>query len=119
MVTNQSQLNKNIEIVSIVDKFLEHSRILIFCNNEVEKYYITSADWMTRNLDHRIEVAVPIYSKSIQHELKTIVEYEWDDNVKARIVDGKGKNEFKTNAEEPFRSQEKLMEHYRELEKED
>lgn len=116
MVTSQEYLHKNIEIVSIVDKFLEHSRIFIFCNNDVEKFYISSADWMTRNLDRRIEVAVPIYSKILQKELRTIVDYAWNDNCKARIVDGTGNNEFKKSGEVPFRSQFKLAEHYRELE---
>jgi len=99
-----------------VDKFLEHSRILIFCNNGLEKYYICSADWMTRNLDQRIEVSVPVYDKEIQQELKTIVEYALKDNVKARIVDGKGENILNENDEAPFRSQQELIKHYRNLE---
>lgn len=117
IVPTSEKLKGNIEIVSIVDKYLEHSRILVFCNNEVEKYFITSADWMTRNLDRRIEVAVPIYSKTIQRELKNVLDYAWNDNVKARIVDGTGENELKTNDKTPFRSQEKLYEHYKNLEK--
>lgn len=108
--------NENIEIVGIVDKFLEHSRIFIFCNNEVEKYYISSADWMTRNLDTRIEVAAPVYSRTIQKELRTIFEFGWKDNVKARIVDGSGENVFKKDDQPPFRSQFELIEHYKKLE---
>ena len=116
MVPTQARLNGNIEIVSIVDKYLEHSRIFIFCNNEVEKFYLSSADWMTRNLDHRIEVAAPIYSKSIQRELRTIFDYAWNDNVKARVVDGASENNFRTNDALSFRSQFKLAEYYKELE---
>ena len=116
MVTTQPNLKGNIEIVGIVDKYLEHSRIIIFCNNNFEKYYISSADLMTRNLDQRIEIAIPVYDKAIQQELKTIVEYGLKDNVKARICDGTGENRFKTNDEPAFRSQNELMEHYKKLE---
>lgn len=117
MATNQERLKGNIEIISIVDKFLEHSRILIFCNNEVEKYFISSADWMTRNLDHRIEVAAPIYSRTIQQELKTIFDFGWKDNVKSRIVDGSSENNLKKNEKEkPFRSQFELTNYYQEKE---
>ena len=116
MVSSQPKLKGNLQVVGIVDKFLEHSRILIFCNNGLEKYYICSADWMTRNLDQRIEVSVPVYDKEIQQELKTIVEYALKDNVKARIVDGKGENVLNENDEAPFRSQQELIMHYRNLE---
>ena len=116
MVTSQPRLKGNIEIVGIVDKFLEHSRIIIFCNNNQEKYYISSADWMTRNLDQRIEVAIPVYDKAIQQELKAIVEFGLKDNVQARICDGSGENRIKTNDEPVFRSQYELMEHYKKLE---
>ena len=116
MVTSQPRLKGNIEIVGIVDKFLEHSRIIIFCNNNQEKYYISSADWMTRNLDQRIEVAIPVYDKAIQQELKTIVEFGLKDNVQARICDGSGENRIKTSDEPVFRSQYELMEHYKNLE---
>jgi len=107
------EVQHNMEIVSIVDRFLEHSRIMIFCNNERPKYYITSADWMNRNLDTRIEVAVPIYDEIIQQELNKIISFALKDNVKARIVDGSGKNEFKVDDNPPFRSQYELYENYR------
>ncbi len=117
VVSNLEQLHDNIKIVGIVDKFLEHSRIFIFCNNKDEKYYISSADWMTRNLDNRIEVATPVYDKEIQKELKTIILYGLNDNVKGRIGDGTGANNIQNNQKEPFRSQFSLMEHYNKLEK--
>lgn len=93
----RSQINDhvNIEAISIVDKFLEHSRIFIFCNNGDEKYFISSADWMNRNLDNRSEVAAPIYDKSIQQILKTMIDFQWKDNVKARIIDNAQKNNYK------------------------
>ncbi len=112
-LTHPKETKDGLEVISIVDRYLEHSRIFIFCNKGDEKYYISSADWMPRNLDHRIEVAVPIYDKSVQEELKRIVDYALKDNVKARIVDGTGKNKFKCNNEEPFRSQFELYKTYK------
>jgi len=116
MIPTLPFLHGNIEITGIVDKYLEHSRIFIFCNNNEEKYYISSADWMTRNLDFRIEVAMPVYEKTIQKELKTVVEYGLKDNVKAYICDGSGENIKKQKDEPLFRSQKELMIHYRDLE---
>jgi polyphosphate kinase len=112
IVPNQKELKGNMEVVSIVDKYLEHARIFIFCNNNDQKYYISSADWMRRNLDGRIEVAVPIYDKRIQSELNTIIEYGLRDNVKSRIVEEHGENEFKRTNESPFRSQFELYDYY-------
>ena len=86
VVTTQPRLKGNFRIVGIVDKFLEHSRMFIFCNNGVEKYYISSADWMTRNLDSRIEVAVLIYDKEIQKDIKTVIEYGLRDNIKQEFA---------------------------------
>ena len=74
LVAGVNGLSENIEAISIVDKYLEHSRVFIFHNNGDEKYFISSADWMTRNLDHRSEVAVPIYDKEIQQQLKKIID---------------------------------------------
>ena len=70
--------------ISIVDEYLEHSRIWLFHNGGNEKIYISSSDWAVRNLDNRIEVAVPILDKGIQEELKTILKIKLSDNVKAR-----------------------------------
>ena len=78
--------SENIEAVSIVDKFLEHSRVLVFCNGGNVKYFISSADWMIRNFDHRIEVACPIYSKEIQRELLTMLQIQLKDNTKSRLI---------------------------------
>lgn len=89
--------NENIEAISIVDKFLEHSRIFVFCNDGNEKYFISSADLMTRNLEHRVEVACPIYDDAIKKELRKYFDIQWDDNVKARIINHKLDNEYRTS----------------------
>jgi polyphosphate kinase len=105
--------SENIEVVSVVDRLLEHSRIFIFCNNGDERYFISSADWMTRNLDYRIEVATPVYDETNKKELKRIVEFALNDNVKARIVNLKQDNTFKEDVtRSPFRSQMELHSYY-------
>lgn len=109
LVTGIKGLSDNIEAISVVDKFLEHSRVFIFCNNEDEKYFISSADWMTRNLDHRSEVAVPIYDIKIQEQLRIIIDTLWSDNTKARILGSKQNNEYR-ESNNPFkiRAQEEI-----------
>lgn len=87
-------MSEKIKAISIVDKFLEHSRITIFHNNGNELYYISSADWMTRNLDRRIEVACPIYDKSIQKEIKELIDIQLKDNVKSRIINEEQDNQY-------------------------
>jgi polyphosphate kinase len=83
-------------VISIVDKFLEHSRIFVFANDGEEKYFISSADWMYRNLDHRSEVAVPVYDRELQKHLMTYLQIQLHDNNKARIINQEQNNEYKT-----------------------
>jgi polyphosphate kinase len=109
-------LSDNIKVISIVDKFLEHSRVFVFCNNHKELYYISSADWMPRNLDNRIEIATPIYDPDIQKEIKIMLNIQLKDNVKARIIDASGKNQYKSsNNSRKIRSQMELYKYYRKL----
>jgi polyphosphate kinase len=107
-------LSENVEAISIVDKFLEHSRVLIFCNNGNELYYITSADWMTRNLDRRVEVACPIYDKDVQREIRDIIELQLNDNVKARIINDVQDNQYvTTRSKRKLRSQAEIYNYYK------
>jgi polyphosphate kinase len=109
-------LSDNIKVISIVDKFLEHSRVFVFCNNHKELYYISSADWMPRNLDNRIEIATPIYDPDIQKEIKTMLNIQLKDNVKARIIDASGNNPYKSAYDSrKIRSQMELYKYYRKL----
>ena len=106
-------LAENMEIVSIVDRFLEHSRVIVFCNGGKELYYTTSADWMGRNFDNRIEVAVKIKSPAIQNELKNMLLIQLRDNVKARILDKNHNNTYKTTADSfPIRSQFEIYNYF-------
>jgi len=105
--------SENIEVISIVDKFLEHARIFVFCNNNEQKYYLSSADLMPRNLDHRIEVACPIYDKNLQMEIRDILEIQMKDNVKARIIDETQENIYrKTESKRQVQSQMELYKYY-------
>ena len=99
-------LSENIEAISIVDKFLEHSRIFYFYHGGNEKLYISSADWMVRNLDRRIEVTCPIYDKEIKRELKQMLKLQLRDNVKGRILDDVQDNKYVRNNDKPVRAQD-------------
>lgn len=100
-------LSENISVFSVVDRFLEHARIFLFQNAGAEKMYMGSADWMTRNLDKRLEVITPILDKTAFEELKHILGLQFSDNRKARVVDKEGTNRYVTNHgnEEAVRSQ--------------
>ncbi len=100
LIPEEPGLSENISGISIVDTFLEHSRIFVFCNNNRNRFYISSADWMTRNLDHRIEVTCPIYDHDLQDELRTQLELQWNDNVKARILNRNQDNHYMNNDNE-------------------
>ncbi|HOT14866.1 MAG TPA: polyphosphate kinase 1 [Bacteroidales bacterium] len=106
-------LSENIDAISIVDKFLEHSRVFVFCNNNDEKYYISSADWMTRNLDHRVEVACPIYDEEIKKEIWMKLEVQLSDNTKARILNEAQDNQYVRNDAPPIRAQFVLYDYYK------
>jgi polyphosphate kinase len=106
-------LSENIEATSVVDKFLEHSRIFVFCNNNDELYYISSADWMTRNLDHRVEISCPIFDEGLKNEIKTILDIQFSDNVKARILNEKQDNRYIQNNALKVRSQMVLYDYYK------
>ncbi len=107
-------MSENIEAISVVDKFLEHPRLFIFGNGGAPKIYISSADWMTRNLDFRVEVGCPIYDPDIRQELLDTFEISWKDNLKARIFSDKQDNAYRKKEEnEPeLRSQFEMYYYY-------
>lgn len=106
LVPGLKGLSENIRVISIVDKFLEHSRVLIFANNGKPKYYLSSADWMVRNFDHRFEAAVPVYDENLQKELQKMIDLQINDNTKARLVNTENNNEYiKDNSKQENRSQ--------------
>lgn len=87
-------LSENIFVTSIIDRFLEHARVYYYNNGEEDLMIFGSADWMTRNLDRRIEVSVPILDEEIKEEMLRIMSYQINDNVKSRIIDDHERNEF-------------------------
>lgn len=114
MKTGINGVSHNVKAIGIVDRFLEHTRIMIFCNGGDEKYFITSGDLMTRSLERRVEVGVPIFDKEIQKELRDIFDIQWNDNVKARILDKSLNNRISSGGrKKEFRSQYKIYEYLR------
>jgi len=112
LVPGVKGLSENIEAIAIVDRFLEHSRVIVFCNGGNNQYYITSADWMIRNFDNRIEVACPVYDKSIQKELMKMLKIQLSDNVKARMISKNLVNPYKMNDEPAIRSQLEIYKYF-------
>jgi polyphosphate kinase len=87
-------MSENISAVSIIGRYLEHARVISFCNGGKPRYFISSADWMARNLDHRIEVSVEIYEGELKKQLEDFFEMQFSDNVKARKLDKELSNSY-------------------------
>ncbi len=114
LVTGIPKVSDNIRINGIIDRYLEHSRIIVFCNGGNERYFLGSADWMTRNFDNRIEVYSPVYDPKIQEDLKRVIEFGLRDTLQGHVVDGSGRNFLWRTADNvPFRSQTALYEWYK------
>lgn len=114
LVPGLKGFSENIEVISIIDRFLEHSRLLIFCNGGDELYYLSSADWMSRNIDRRIEVGCPIYDKSLQKNIKDMLTIQLADNTKARLITKSQDNAYKKlNTKKPKRSQIELYNYFK------
>ena len=94
LVPGVKGLSENITVLSVVDKFLEHSRVIIFENAGEKKIYLSSADFMTRNIENRVEVACPVYDKELQQQILDTFELSWKDNTKARIVNQNPQNKM-------------------------
>ena len=88
-------LSENIRIISIVDRFLEHTRVFIFKNDGNEEIYLSSADFMTRNLSNRVETAFPIYDERLKAVVKEVIDFQLKDNMKARLINAKQDNKYK------------------------
>ena len=110
LIPGHKNMSENIEVISIVDRFLEHTRFMIFSNNENNKVFISSADWMTRNLDNRVEVTCPILQEDLKKEIIDIFNIYWSDNIKARLINNNSKSRI-TNKKR-FNSQEKMYNYY-------
>jgi polyphosphate kinase len=111
--TEQKSFKKPVKAISIIDEYLEHARVFVFHNAGHPNYFISSADWMVRNLDHRIETACPIFDKEIQQELQDLLDIQLSENVKARVLDNKQRNEYveRRNGTPEVRSQTAIYEY--------
>ncbi|MCH2082492.1 MAG: polyphosphate kinase 1 [Saprospiraceae bacterium] len=106
LIPGRKGFSRNINAISIVDRFLEHARVFIFHHRGDEKTYLSSADWMVRNLSHRIETTFPIYDEKLKQEVKDFIQIQLNDNVKARILDQSLSNVYKRDGSNiPIRSQ--------------
>jgi polyphosphate kinase len=114
LIPGVAGMSENIEAISIVDNYLEHSRIYIFGNAGETEVYISSADFMTRNLDGRVEVTCPIYDPEIKNELIDNFDLGWKGNVKARYHSEKLDNKYKVRKdnEAVFRAQLETYKYY-------
>ncbi|WP_378188019.1 polyphosphate kinase 1 [Aquimarina sp. W85] len=111
LVPGLEEISENITITSVLDRFLEHGRIYLFNANNTMQLYMGSADWMTRNLDNRIEVLTPIYNTKLKEELKTILNLQLNDNVKARYQDAEETNTYteQVKGDKSIRSQYEII----------
>jgi len=114
LVPGVKGMSENIEVISVVDKFLEHPRLFIFGSGKETKLYISSADIMTRNLDNRVEISCPIYDNDIKKEIIETFEICWKDNVKARIISQNQDNAYRNGGKPKVRSQFRLYDYYQE-----
>jgi polyphosphate kinase len=106
LVPGVKGFSENIEVISIVDKYLEHARVHIYCNGGNELIYLTSADFMTRNIDNRVEVGFPIYDQELKKEIREIINIQLEDNTKAREINSQNNNKYhKTHSDIPCRAQ--------------
>lgn len=114
LIPGIKDVSENIQVRSIIGRYLEHSRILIFANGGKPKYFISSADWMERNIDKRIEVTCPILDQELQFELDFIFDTCMRDNQKTRWLDSGQKNKKIKNTEEPdFNAQDELYTYFK------
>lgn len=105
MLSENKKFEKPVRAISIVDEYLEHARVWVFHNRGKEKVYISSADWMVRNLEHRVEATCPVWHEELKQELKDILNIQLEDNVKARWLDNDLNNEYVRTTKKKIRSQ--------------
>ena len=114
LIPGIKELSDNIEVISIIDRFLEHSRVFVFCNDGDNQYYIGSADWMPRNLDNRIEVLTPVFDKEIRKEIWDILQIQLKDNCKARVSGENKINQYrKTKSKKKIRAQFEIYDYFK------
>ncbi|MGY3927879.1 polyphosphate kinase 1 [Aeromonas simiae] len=110
-------LSENIKVISIIDRFLEHPRVMVFHNKGAQQVFISSADWMTRNIDGRIEVGTPIYDDRLKQRILDILDLQWNDTTKARVIDAEQSNAYvKRGNRRKLRSQVAIYDYLKQTE---
>jgi len=112
LIPGKKNMSDNIEVISIVDRFLEHTRFMIFNNDGNNKTFISSADWMTRNLDNRVEVTCPVLQDDLKNEILDIFNIYWSDNIKARMVNINFDDKSRVSNKNEYRSQKNIYNYY-------
>jgi len=105
LIPGVKELSSNIKVISIIDAYLEHPRVMIFHNQGDKLVFITSGDWMERNIDHRVEIGCPIYDETLKNRIIHTIDLHFKDNVKARIIDKRNSNKYVLNDNPKIRSQ--------------
>lgn len=117
LIPNVKGVSDNISVISIIDQFLEHPRVMLFHNQGEQSLYISSADWMERNIDERVEVACPIYDETLKNRIIKTLELQLQDNQKARIINHSQNNEYVGHHDvPPMRSQLAIYDYLRQQE---
>ena len=112
LVPGVKGFSDNIQVISVIDRFFEHPRLVIFENCGQREIFISSSDWMTRNLDNRVEVSCPIYDKQLQQEIIDTFEISWHDNIKSRNVNHEINNQYRKYGVKDIRSQYAIYKYY-------
>lgn len=115
LIPGKKNFSENIQVISIIDRFLEHARVFTFGNAGRELMIISSADLMVRNLDMRVEVAVPILDAQVKKEIKKMLEIQWNDNTKARMINKENNNNYVVNNSISCRSQYEIYKYLSEV----
>ena len=118
LVPGVKGLSDNISVISVVDRFLEHPRVMLFESAGDKKMFISSADWMTRNMDFRIEVGCPIYDEDLKRRIMDILNLQFKDTLKARVIDQQQTNQYVTRGNRKnLRSQTEIYRYLKAIEK--
>jgi polyphosphate kinase len=115
VVPNVPGVSENIQIISIVDRYLEHARVFIFHNEGQEEIYLASADLMTRNLSWRVETVFPILDENIKRQIREVITIQWSDNCKARIIDRDNTNTYRPTNGKLIQSQVETYHYFKKL----
>ena len=112
VIPGMKGVSENIEATGLIDRYLEHTRLFVFCHGGEERFFMSSADWMPRNLDSRVEITTPIWDEDIRQELRDFLDIHWRDNVKARILGSHLRNRYRATEDSGETRAQDAVYHY-------